>query len=365
MNIADLADSYAAKTDEELLALAAERTQLTIEAQTALASELSRRRVSTEPEQNGSDVVRKAVKVSAQTDTSSLVRLKAGAFIEEVLALYNSNRRSFVQLAFPSVLLSFIAIQSARHEVHEIAQPLRMGFKGFGIPIPRFAILKMTLISGSGWFISWILFCIAFAAICSAVEQCTAGFQISIRESFNTVWERPGRFFGLSAILLGLFLALEIIVMVPISNWISPFLRPQFRHFSWTTYWLVIGYFEVAFIVLVLSRFGLAMPALILDDNSITDSFFRSYALTQGKWAILAVLLFKSIVGGYVAAMLPFWFARLIPAAVELPWWFGWVLSAFSILCVTVVEPVMFIGFALLYLKMTAVLPVRAESVTA
>jgi hypothetical protein len=49
--------------------------------------------------------------------------------------------------------------------------------------------------------------------------------------------------------------------------------------------------------------------------------------------------------------MLPFWLARWIPANVTLPWWFGWSLTIASVCAVTVIEPVMFIGFALLYLK--------------
>jgi hypothetical protein len=53
--------------------------------------------------------------------------------------------------------------------------------------------------------------------------------------------------------------------------------------------------------------------------------------------------------------MLPFWLARFIPAAVQLPSWFGWFLIAASVALVSIVEPLMFIGFALIYLKMSTV----------
>jgi hypothetical protein len=82
---------------------------------------------------------------------------------------------------------------------------------------------------------------------------------------------------------------------------------------------------------------------------------FRSDELTKGKWSILAILLIKSVVGGYIAAFLPFWLARLLLSSVPLPPGFSWLLTAASVAAVTVVEPIMFIGFALLYVKTTAV----------
>lgn len=361
MNIADFADSYAAKTDEELVELSAARHRLTIEAQTALAAELAKRRISVQPESKSAELAQKRVTVSAQGDTASLVQLKAGTFIEEVLRFYGGNRWALIQMVFPAVLLSFIAVQFARYQVREMALHLH---PLLGVSLPRFALLKATLISGSGWFVSWMVFCVSFAAICSAVEQSSAGFRISTSESFGAIRDQPQRFLVVSAVLLGLFLALEMIVISPISNWIIPLLQAQFGRFSSMT-WLVIGYSEFSLIALILARFSLAIPAVILDDNSIADSLLRSYELTRGKWAILAALLFKSIVGAYIAGMLPFWLVRWTPPNVDLPWWFAWALSALSILCVTIVEPIMFIGFALLYLKMTAPARVKSQSVTA
>ncbi len=96
------------------------------------------------------------------------------------------------------------------------------------------------------------------------------------------------------------------------------------------------------------------MPALILDDCRVGKAMFRSDELTQGEWLTLAVLLGKSLIGGYLVGMCPFWLASFIPATSHLPSWFPWTLAIASIAGVTVVEPTMFIGFALLYLKKTA-----------
>jgi len=57
--------------------------------------------------------------------------------------------------------------------------------------------------------------------------------------------------------------------------------------------------------LLVFSRFALAMPALILGDYPVGKAIFRSDELTERKWLVLAVLLLKSLVGGYIAGMLP------------------------------------------------------------
>lgn len=81
---------------------------------------------------------------------------------------------------------------------------------------------------------------------------------------------------------------------------------------------------------------------------------FRSDKLTEGKWWTLAVLLAKSLIGGYIAGMCPFWLASIIHFSVLPGSWFQWILTIASMIAVTVVEPTMFVGFALLYLKMTA-----------
>ena len=97
--------------------------------------------------------------------------------------------------------------------------------------------------------------------------------------------------------------------------------------------------------LLVLSRFGLALPALLLDNYRVSQALFRSDELTQGKWLTLAILLAKSLIGGYIAGMFPFWLAGWIWGYVRVPWQF---LTVASIAAVTVVEPFMFVGFALL-----------------
>ena len=100
-----------------------------------------------------------------------------------------------------------------------------------------------------------------------------------------------------------------------------------------------------------MSRFCVAIPALLFDNCRVGQSIFRSDAYTEGEWLILAALLAKSVVGGYIASWLPFWFAAAVLQDVAVPSWFHWVLTASSIPAVSIVEPTMFIGFTLLYLQ--------------
>jgi hypothetical protein len=113
----------------------------------------------------------------------------------------------------------------------------------------------------------------------------------------------------------------------------------------------VVSVSLVAGTLLLLSRFGLAVPALILDNCSVSGAMFRSDELTEGKWLILAALLAKSLIGGYLAGMCPFWLASWILTNVRMPIWLPWILTVASITGVTVVEPTMFIGFAMLYAR--------------
>lgn len=52
--------------------------------------------------------------------------------------------------------------------------------------------------------------------------------------------------------------------------------------------------------------------------------------------------------------MCPFWLVSFVHPTGFLPSWFPWSLTAASSIGVAMVEPPMFIGFALLYLKMSA-----------
>jgi hypothetical protein len=190
-------------------------------------------------------------------------------------------------------------------------------------------------------------FFFSFGAICSAVGQISEGVVPSPSDCFTKVRGRIGSFLSLSALLF--FLAVVAVALASLLAIAFFWILHQRRMYLSILTTQSVSFLCAGLAFLVLSRFGLALPALILGNCSVGQAMFRSDELTEGKWLTLAILLAKSLIGGYIAGMLPFWLAGWIWAYVRVPRPF---LTIASIAAVTVVEPFMFIGFALLYVRM-------------
>jgi len=361
MQIQDLVKAYEAKSDEELMQLATAREQLTPEARLALQSELSRRQISiaerSEASQN-EGTWHDSGRVGVSERFQQGKRQGIGDFVAEVLRAYHSHFWLFFKITGPAVIVSTIAIITARNEVREIARHLPRGLE---LLAHRTEMFEMWLVNFSSWLISWMAFSFAFGASCIALEENEAGFTPSAWHSLRNVRERLGPFLRISLLLFILLLVAEAASVLLGSGvfWILHQLQIRPSRLSI----LVVSYALVGPAVLVLSRFALAIPAVILDDCRVGQAMFRSEELTEGKWPTLAALLAKSIIGSYVAAMCPFWLASLIRFTAPLPSWFPWILTVASIIGVTVVEPTMFVGFALLYLKMSALSSPRVTKI--
>lgn len=351
MQIPDFAQLYQAKTDEELVELAASLEQLTTEARFALQGELSRRRISihndcSESPNNGGK------QVSVKSATAGLRETEwqgVGNFVAEVVRTYHSEFWLYFRITAPAVTISTIAIITARKEVRGIWRHLPRGVEMLA---HHTEFLEMWLINLSAWLVSWMAFSFVFGAICIALDESLTGFTPSAWSSFLSIRERLGTFLRVCLLLFVLALVTEAA-----SGLLGTGVFWGFHqlHVHPTSFLIaVVSYGTAAFAFLVLSRFVLAIPAVILDDCRVGRAMLRSDELTQGKWLALAALLAKSLIGGYVAGMCPFWLASLVRVTEPLPSWFPWMLTAASVILVSVVEPTMFIGFALLYLKMSA-----------
>lgn len=357
MQIHDLTKSYETKTDEELLQLAASSEQLTLEAHSALRSELARRRIDVaecldadidEDEKAG------ARRLSLASHTSGV-----GEFVGEVLGVYRDQFWLYIKLVAPAVVVGYIAVRIGLNEAGEIARQL------FRLPISEIAkhrteFVEIWLAESGGYLVSWLAFSFSFGAICFAVDEIKTEVTPSVTGSFGAIGHRLGSFLRLSLLLFFMILA-----AAGVGGWLLDavlrILRQRHPHTGGSEIsGLTFGLGCLA--LLVISRFGLAIPALLMDDYPVGQAMFRSDELTEGKWLTLAALLAKSLIGGYVAGMLPFWIASFIPADAHLPSWFPWTLTTASIAGVTLVEPTMFIGFALLYLKGSAALPVSSRA---
>ena len=351
MHIEDLANQYLSKSDEELLQLATVSEQLTSEAQSALTNELAKRRISLAEcpkvfRDEGNQP--KLERIGDNAALPSRDSHQVSQFVTEVLHAYHNNFWLFAKLIAPAVIIGYIAVVADRHEVREIVKHIPQGVEALE---HRAEMLEIFFVNQVGYLVTWMALCLSFAAICYAVRQIAEGVVPSFQESFAAVRQRMGSFLRLSLLLY--FLLLLVVATASLlwggAIW---FARQRHAHLSHFTIQLVV-FTIMGLALLVFSRFALAMPALILDDCRVRQTVFRSDELTEKKWFTLAILLIKSLVGGYVAGMCPYWLASWIPANASLPAWFPWLLSAASIAAVIVVEPTMFIGFALLYLRVS------------
>jgi hypothetical protein len=352
MHIQDLAREYAAKSDEELLRLATEPDELTSTAQTALTGELAKRRINVVehlkvPRDEGNEP--RGDELADRITLPPRDSHQVSQFVADVLRVYHNHFWLFAKLIAPAVIVGYIAVFMSQHEGREIARHIPRGVEALDRGIEA---LEIFFLNQLGFLVSWLAFSFSFGAICFAVQQIGEGVIPSFRESFAAVRRRMGSFLRLS-LLLYFLLILAVAAALLLSLGILWLGRQRLAHLNQFTIRLV-AVTTMGLALLVFSRFALAIPALILDNCRVAQAVFRSDELTEKKWLTLAVLLVKSVVGGYLAGMCPFWLASLIPASVSLPWWFPWVLRVASVAAIIAVEPPMFIGFALLYIRMSA-----------
>jgi hypothetical protein len=360
MHIEDLAKAYLTKTDEELLQLAMDSEQLTSAAQTALTNELARRQINVaerpkvfRDEGNQPRLERRADSAPLSSRDSHRV----SEFVKEVLRVYHDHFWLFVKLIAPAVIIGYIAVVIGRYEAREIARRIPWGPQ---VLEHKTGMLEIFFVNQVEYLVMWLASCLSFGAICSAVRQIGEGAVPSLQDSFAAVRQRMGSFLRLSLLLY--FLVLLAVAAASLLA-MGVFWGARQRHANLSHFTIqLVAVTTIGLAVLVFSRFALAMPALILDNWGVGQSIFRSDELTERKWLILAVLLAKSLVGGYVAGMGPFWLASWILAGASLPSWFRWLLDTASVAAVIVVEPTMFIGFALLYLEMSALPAVPGDA---
>ncbi len=360
IQLQDLIQLYVTKSDDDLLQLAADSSQLTSVARSALEGELARRRINV-----NANLIGEPQSAQGQADQPEISLeinqrpVATGELIAEVLLIYRGQFWLFIKLIAPAVIVGYFAVVLGQHESREI---LRRVPRGIEVVRHEGEIFEAGLANLSGFFISWLVFCYSFSTICSAVRQIEAGDLPSVSRSHAEIRERRGSLLRVAVVLFCLCLIAfgASILFSAGASWVASQFHARVGGFG---IWISLAGIFLSF--LVLSRFALSVPAVVLDDCRIRQAIFRSDELTEGKWLTLAALLAKSLIGGYLAAIAPFWLAWWTLGSISLPLWFPWVLTTVSIAAVTVVEPTMFIGFALLYTRMSACLPAKLPRKTA
>ncbi len=328
----DFLPVYESKTDEELLLVARDIHQLTVEARAALESELSRRGLA-------SVRVPEPHKPPEQSPRLPRPVIETTEFLGRVTRLYRDHFWLFIILIAPATVLGYV-VQIVRRD---ISQSLLRSYLQGAITSQDF-LLQVTVIGQAAYIISWLVFCIAFALICSGVARIFEGLFPTPFECFQELVHRKWKFSRTAMLLYVIFVGgLTITGLMITAFWA---LLPSVMR---GVQGQAIVYGLGAIVALLASRLALAIPAVILDDKSVRQAIFLSDELTAGKWTILVALLCKSVVGGYIAGMLPFWVASWTDAEVS-----PWLLRITSAAAASIVEPLMFIGFSLLYVKATA-----------
>lgn len=317
MHIEDLTRDYRAKSDEELLRLAMELEELTPIAQTALTNELAKRRISVTEHLkllDEEELQPKLEQLGAHATLPLGDSHRVSQFVAEVLTVYRNHFWLFVKLIAPAVIIGCIAVLTGRNEGREIAKHIPRGVEALG---HKTEILESFLANQLGFFVSWTGFSVSFGAICYAVRRIAAGVIPSVPDSFAAVRSRMGPFLRISVLLYSILIVLLAAALLLSVGAVWVLSKHQVHRSFFTIRF--VPFVAVGLALLVFSRFGLAIPALLLDSCRVGQAIFRSDKLTQGKWLTLAILLIKSVVGGYLAGMCPFWIAARIPARFPVP----------------------------------------------
>lgn len=345
MQAEDFVNTYRAKTDEELESLMADPQELLPDAYSALLGELARRRITiSKPSQLTTGGQAAVNSLTARCDIAD--PQSTYNFVEEVIGIYRDRFWLFVRVMVPAVILGWFAVSVVRNAAWNIRREIPGGIE---LLFHRTEVMEIQLLMIGGYLCSWCAFSWSFAAICWAMEQLKSGNDPNVMDAFGAVRRCVRRFLSLSLLLFVLFL-MAIAACDMLSLGFVWFTRRMQIGPGYSASEIILPSAMVV-LILVISRFALAIPAVVLDNCTVAQAMFRSDELTEGAWPKLAALLAKSVIGGYVAAFLPFWLGSYLRARVQLPGWFAWILTLVSIAAVTVAEPPMFVGFALLYIK--------------
>ena len=282
MAIQGLVVAYQTKTDEELLQLVGSPEQLTPEACAALKGELAKRRIDSAAHLNAEEENGQTNPSEPRTSGTQILResQSVGEFVGEVLSFYHDHFWLFVKLIAPAVIVGYVAVVMGRNEGQEIARHLPHGLELLG---HQTEIPEIWFANFIGYFVSWMAFCFSFGAICSAVGQIAAGAAPPASDCFAEVRGRVGSFLRLSTLLFSL--ALVAVAGTGLLDGAVFWIFHQ-RHAHPSFFIIrVVSFLFASLALLVLSRFGLALPALILDNCRVSQAMFRSDELNRGKVA--------------------------------------------------------------------------------
>lgn len=337
-----LTNAYLAKTDEELLQLAGQQDQLTPEALAALQGELTRRHLSvTEAAPQTNDVPQLEEEAPPQQLLISVTKPhRIAGFIADVVHLYRRKFGLFLAVTAPGVIAGTMLVEEMQHVITPYL------FRNDAWTRGQAGWLEIVLVFLVGYCLSFLLLFSPYPAICFAVDRINRGAEVSALNCLAILGRAFRPLFGFG------MLAYLVILTVGV---VTGFLDHQIyqaleRHHLLLSPHLTLAIASATSIpgILVLSRFVLAVPAIVIDKHEIGAAVFRSDELTEGRWLTLAALLLKNSV------------MLAVPGAAiygALLWISGndaideWMMRVCLVPVLIVVEPMFYVGLALLYLQ--------------
>ncbi len=262
--------------------------------------------------------------------------------LHTVFVLYRQQFHRWFAITAPTSLIASFVLWIADDRIRAI-------YKSFPIGEIQYHLAEQAqalLLRFGSFFVSWLLGCIALAAIATVVK----GLDVADSESAwqSDSHQRAREHFGqIFRVALFTFVAF-LVGMAAVGFIILAIVREVgWAHFArFNSLAVVVGCVAIGGI---LSWFGMAIPLLLSGRLGVLAALKRSVKISNGYEVFLFLLVVESAMGSYVA-----WYAvryglpLLIPASVTYNAWYGWVVFIVSILAAAAVEPPMFIGFSLL-----------------
>lgn len=262
-------------------------------------------------------------------------------FVRDVASLYHRNAWLFLKLLLPAALFGYLAVFLSTQKADDILRYIPRG----AILNHMSEVLESDAFRIGGLLLNWLLYCFAFSGIAVAVLKLVDGERAVAEECFGPVREELGAFFRLSLIL-----ALLLAIAFMAAGIVGVFLYVKFMAHTKAVS-ILLGWTIVFLSCLAVTRFGLALPALVREHCGVSRSLARSVELTKGCWTILALLLLESVGGSYLIYQLVIKFVNTPLVHRFAPEELRWAAVVLSLLLGVLLQPHILIGFALLYMR--------------
>lgn len=274
--------------------------------------------------------------------------LSLGELLDRAFTLYRGHFRLFVGImAVPSVFALSVAFIAAflQREARvgngvapgTIPDVFTIALVFFGLMIVMFAY--------------FIVYTVALGATATAVSELYLGHSVGVVEVYARMRGRLGRL-----ILLMIFFGLRVfgvafagILLVTFAGALAALATPILAGISVVLGFLVIGVLCAVMMV----RYGVAVPALVLENLTAGEALKRSVELTQGhRWRVFLVFLLATIIAyaGLALFQGPFQMAAFMAGQeTTRGFWLNLAGVTSGTIGGTLTAPIMVVGLALMY----------------